>query len=484
MLPVALVSAQDLQRARGVAPENHAILSDTLSGSYFIAAPLKEQYNQLLSRLEALKRELDEERITGPQATARLSALRDELHKLREQIERTKVLVPIAKVHAVKESTDFELGPERSLLITADQVKLVSSEDTKVHCVLEKICLSVEDKPADAELAAIKLVHRSGPAPEIVGKTHKDLQDKSIDILTVEGLTHEQGNRQITLEANSNGAGRSLRSQWRRHAALTVHVPKCKAVIVQGSLRGLDVQGVATTLVVTSSGSHGQDYYAQFRIKGVRGNLTIADFPVNLVEDVEGDVSIDAPRDFANSGTQHANDTRLSYGYRPLECRCANIRGNLHARLGRVNLQLEGIHGRIDEQNDFGDTTLAIDQPLATEAHQLSSVSGRLEVTADQAALGKLPVLVATSYGTIRTNTSYGQFPEFHIGTSESGGRDWRGFRRAIRKADDASKVRLIDPIDDTFSPIDVIQGVTKLPGLVVLSQAGAVVFDLRDARR
>src|SRR5262249_11667886 len=199
---------------------------------------------RLVARVETLKRELDTDRVTGAQAQAQLVALRDELQKLRENIERSKVLVPAAKVHAAQETTVFELGPERLLLITADQVKLVASEDDKVRCVLDKICLSADDKPADAELAAVKLVHRHGPAPEIVGKTerewaaeeeeflrspagcaltpeqlaarqklvdsirqqyalYRDLQGKPIDTLTLEGLTYQQGNRQITLEAKS-----------------------------------------------------------------------------------------------------------------------------------------------------------------------------------------------------------------------------------------------------------------------------------------
>src|SRR5690349_987146 len=104
-----------------------------------------------------------------------------------------------------------------------------------------------------------------------------------------------------------------MRSQWRRHAALTVSVPKCKWVANRGSMRGLEVTGISTSLIVTSSGYRDRDYAAQFRIKGVRGNVTVDDFPLNLVEDVDGDVSIDAPRDFANSRGQHGNGIRLSY---------------------------------------------------------------------------------------------------------------------------------------------------------------------------
>src|SRR5947209_19776911 len=99
LLPGARVFAQDSPEAKGVVPANHAILSDTLSGSYFVAKPLKDQYDRLLARLELLKRELDEERVSGPQAQGRLDALREDLKLLRLNMEATKVLVPVAKVH-------------------------------------------------------------------------------------------------------------------------------------------------------------------------------------------------------------------------------------------------------------------------------------------------------------------------------------------------------------------------------------------------
>ena len=190
--------------------------------------------------------------------------------------------MPSAKVHSLKETTTFELGAEQYLLITADQVNLVPSDDSKVHCVLEKICLSVDEKPADKELAAIKLIHQYRTAQEIVGQTrqqseadeaeflrkptsqamkpemlamrkqlvedirksraiYESLQGKAIDVITLEGLTYQEGNRQISLEANSKGGGGS-RSQWRRHAILTIRVPKCKSVTVQaGALCGFSM---------------------------------------------------------------------------------------------------------------------------------------------------------------------------------------------------------------------------------------------------
>ena len=235
------------------------------------------------------------------------------------------------------------------------------------------------------------------------------------------------------------------------------------------------MQGISTSLIITSSGSRDRDYHAQFRIRGVRGNITVADFPVNLVEDVQGDVSIDTLREFANSGAHYSNGTQMSYVDRPLRSRCVNIRGNLHARIGRMSVELQEIHGRMDVQNDSGDTMLMVSQPLSDGPHRLSSVSGRVEVNAERAALDKLAFLIATSSGTTRINA--GSFPDFHISTGQGDGRDWRGFSRAPDKADEKGQAR---SMGDIFDLVDVLQGKTQPPGLVVVSQVGTVVFNLR----
>ena len=126
-------------------------------------------------------------------------------------------------------------------------------------------------------------------------------------------------------------------------------------------------------------------------------------------------------------------------------------------------------------QNDFGDTTLAVPEPLAAGPHRLSSVSGRLEVTATPAALDQLPVVLATSYGTVRTDAPQDQFQDFSFTTGEGEVRAWRGFRRVADKARDAAE-------GGVFGLIDGLQGKTTLPGLVIQNRAGPIVFNLRKA--
>ena len=513
MLFPSWVAAASAGQNQGVAPDKHVIVGTTMSGNYFVASQLKEQYDAVLAQVESLKRDLESERTGAPQATARLVALRQQLAKLRDDIEKSKILVPSAKVYSLKETTTFELGAEQYLLITADQVNLVSSDDSKVHCVLEKICLSVDEKPADEELAAIKLIHQYRTAPEIVGQTrqqsevdeaefmrkptsqtmkpemlamrkkfvedirksraiYESLQGKAIDVLTLEGLTYQEGNRQISLEANSKGGGGSSRSQWRRHAILTIRVPKCKSVTVRGALCGLDVQNLPCSLVVTSDGSQDHDYSAQHRIKGVRGKVTIASFPVNLLEDVDGDVEIETVRDFANSGTLHEAGLRRSYPFRPLECRCANIRGALQARFGRMAIQLEDIQGPMDVLSEFGDVTWTIRKPLGSLSRRLRSTSGHLEVHADKAAVVNAQIVLATQYGTVQTNLLQRQFEDFSVGGGTPDARAWRGFQRGNGEQPIGGGGRLL-------KLFELLRDSNNQPGLFVSSEGGTVIFQV-----
>jgi hypothetical protein len=57
-------------RAKAVAPENHLQLKDTASGTYYVAKPLKEEYDRLLSRLRVLQADIESERTSGAEAPA------------------------------------------------------------------------------------------------------------------------------------------------------------------------------------------------------------------------------------------------------------------------------------------------------------------------------------------------------------------------------------------------------------------------------
>src|SRR6185436_8951755 len=231
--------AQELPTAKAVAPDNSLQLKDTASGTYYVAKPLKEEYDRAVARLKVLQSDIAAERTSGEEALRRLRSLKSDLVRLRDEIEKTKQFVPVAKTHVQTDSTTFDLGKEKLLIITADNVRLVGWEGPGVKVEIEKTVLSTDGKLDEAELKGLKVIRKQGKAAELVGRTkeendaeeavflktpdgqkltpanlewrkkfheeiraykaiYADFQGKEVDTLAIEGLTHDQGNRQMT----------------------------------------------------------------------------------------------------------------------------------------------------------------------------------------------------------------------------------------------------------------------------------------------
>jgi hypothetical protein len=519
--------AQEGQQAKAQAPKDHVQLKDTASGAYFIAKPLKEQYDQLLARLSVLRTDIDAGRISGTEATRQLTALQTELEALRREIQNKLAYVPIAKTHTQTETMTFELGVERLLVITADHLRVVGWDQPGVKCELEKTVLSADDQVPDAELQAIQLVHKVGANPGIVGKPRAEwdaeeekfnaseagqaqtpeqrqarkklvdsiranyeifesFQGRAIDAIHIDGLNGERGNRQMSLEVSSEGGGEWYRSVWRRHARVTVYVPACKTLAVRGALVGLDVQNVHADMVLTSQGSDNRDFYGEFAIRDLHGSLFVRDSPLHVVEGVDGNVQITSTRDFANSGTSYDGGSqpgqvlRLSHFSRALSSACKGIRGDFIAWFGRVDLQLEDIGGRIDVRNEFGDTRLILADKLASGAHRIVSEAGRVELEAPRSALGDLPIWAVTSFGNVRTNAPRDLLDLFQgtVGRDASGvSRGWLGFRRP---RDPSAPPGGLDLLDSLERPSRAYHGENRSAGLDLISRGGSVAVNIR----
>jgi hypothetical protein len=512
----AAAQAAEIPRAQAVVPEGMAALSDTLTGSYFVAAPLKRQYDDLLGRLDALKRDIDRGRIAGPAALKQVDDLREKLQELRAKVDKAKVLIPIVQAHSQVQTTSFDIGPDRLVVVTADQVRIVGSDGDKIRCTLEKVFLGGDAKEAEAELAAIKVVYSGGIQPDIVGKTaaeqegdevkflrspeglklgpvalinrkslvdsiranwdrYRDFQGKAVDSVRVEGLTWQDGNKQMTLKLSAKEGSCSERSVWRRHAKLTIQVPKCQRLAVRGALAGLEVENVQGSLLVVSDDNHNRDYEAQFRVRGVDGDVTVLDFPLNSVENVTGNVNIHSLRDFANSGTSHTGDgQRMLYWNRPLPCVVKNIGGDFYSQFSRAELQVEDVRGRMAVANESGDTHLVVGRPLGSAAHRLDTVSGTIDVSFRAGALGRLPVIAAMNHGTLRTNASQSEFPTFMIGGSGGSSRDWHGVHRV--QGNDKEDRGL-----DTLRLVESLKPQNDSPGLVIRALAGTIVVTVAE---
>ena len=162
-----------------------------------------------------------------------------------------------------------------------------------IKCVLEKTVLTVGDESAEPHLKALKVNHRLGHAPEIVGRTeaenaadkqkfqqsevsrklndeqraarrhlvrgiagdyaaYREFQGKDVDIVGIDGTEFDQ-NRSITFGTRSAGGDGTFGSVRQRHVFLTVYLPACKSTVLCGCMVGLDVKGLKTALIVTQS---------------------------------------------------------------------------------------------------------------------------------------------------------------------------------------------------------------------------------------
>jgi hypothetical protein len=505
-----LAAAQKTPTAKGEAPADQAIVGSKLGGSYFAPKPLKEKYDQLLSRVRSVEVEINEGTISGDQAKREIEQLRVELAEVRKQIEEQKTFVPAGKVHTKSDTTTFKLGVEQRLLILASKVRIIGWDKPEVKCVLDKAVLTAGDKDVDNDLAQMQLVHEHRSAENEVGKTAEELeaeeaeylasaegqkleakqiqgrrkfleqrkawqqiyrpiQGREIDVIAVKGLTHDEGNRQITLDLSSPGGERSMSSHWQRHATLTVYVPTCQVVALQGGLGGLEIETVDANVIVRGDGD--RDYNGQFRVKGVKGSLVVDRLPLDTIDRVVGDVDVTMTAYLGNSGTRHVGDTRTSYVFAPLQYTYRNIGGNLRAWMVRADLELANIGGTIDVVNEYGTTRLTVTDTLPSAAHRVVSDGGRIEVKLSEGALGELPVLAVSESGTVRMSYRDRAFEDVSWTASAPTNelRGWHGFERKAPAAGN-------DSFFDRFERVsNVLDNESRTAGLDLISRGGLI---------
>jgi hypothetical protein len=515
-LLVGRARSVDVPQIEGEAPPGQDVLKFTQGGAFCVDKSLKEEYDRLVSRVRTLQADLDAERIGGGEALLELQDLQAKLNLLRNDIEKKKVLVSIGKIHKQSETTTFDLGPARLLVITADNIRVEGWDGPQVKCVLEKTVITPDDKPIDEHLQGLKLIHHHGIAPNVVGKTsaeqdadeqkflaspdgqklteqqresrrkligniadsynlYQTFQGKEIDTLEIEGLTYEQGNRPIVIGISSpGGGGRSLSSGWQRHVALTVYVPACQSVALRGCLENLDVQGIHGALAVTRGGSHDIDYDGSFRIRDLHGSLLAENVPLDLVDSIRGNVNITCTLELVNTGTQYKSGERTMYTPPPRLLTCRKIDGDITTWFTRADLNLESIDGRIDVKNEFGKTTLVVGRALAVKAHRVVSESGRIEVRLAPGSLGTLPLCALTNCGTVRTNAEQDVLKDtsFTVGRDDTGAsRGWQGVKSNSRSAG-FNAGEFLAGIDRVAA---VLQDRDRSPGLDLISRGGIV---------
>ncbi len=497
------------------APPNHAVLKHTRGGVYYVAKDLKEQHDKLIQQLKSLRDQVDGADIPADEALKQLQTLKQELEQLQKQILEKRVLVSPAKTHTQKETITIELGPERLLAIAADHLTVVGWDGPGVKCVLEKTVLTTDDKPVDEHFKEMRLIHRHARNSGLVGRTdaefeadekeflatpdgqkltaeqrdmrrrwhqqfsksyqgYEDFQGREFDSLTIEGLRHEHGNRQLQVRTESKGGNGTWGSDWQRHATLTVFVPTCKVVALRGCGVELNVKGLKSKLRIGHGDSDEQAFGGRFEIRDHQGDVRVEQVPIQRLENVTGNVSLLLTKEFGNYGTSHRNDWRTAYVPPADGCVCKQITGDVSARIGRFDLRLEEVTGQVDVRNAFGNTTLVVAQPLASKPHLLFSESGRVEAMFAKSALGDLPIMAMSSHGKVSTNTTRETLDDVNFFSTDHRLQDHPGWRGFHTKSGDDSFRGFMTCMERTAQ---ALAGEARTSGLDLLSSGGTVVI-------
>ena len=99
-LPAARAGDEEpaAEKGRPKAPSDYQIVESDLAGSYFVARPLKERYDNLVKRVGELKAEIDDARIDEVGARRELDRLQAEIDEAIGAIQKARVYVPGATI--------------------------------------------------------------------------------------------------------------------------------------------------------------------------------------------------------------------------------------------------------------------------------------------------------------------------------------------------------------------------------------------------
>ena len=496
------------------APPNHAVLSDTLNGWYFVPKESKRVYDETLRRLESLQTEVESGRLKAKDAKAELAELKLQLIGLRLTLVASRVHVAGAEIHEQTETSEFEMGPEKRLTITANHVRVVGWEGKKIKVELKKMVLSTDSKPVEDHLKAIRIVHQHGPV-EFAGQSeakwdaqeteflekegaklskeqlaerrefvneirqsrahHRDLLDKDVDHVSVAGLEYNN-NKSIPKSVKSDGGEGQMGSVRQRYAELTVYVPSCTSLCIRGARRGLQVENLAvSTLTIVDEDSTDSDARGRFDLKGLEGNLVCINFPLRTIKQVKGHVWVESTTEFGieGAGTSHHDDLRDMTPSRPFQVEVHEVTQGVKLRYARVQLDLAKIQGTISVENEFGDTHLTIATAVAESAHRIVSLAGRIDVELSPEAWDSVPVLAISNHGGVRTNISREEFDDFHLTGPDKHDkvrRNWSGFRKVVAGEDRMAVFNLFDRFEA------ILNDKARTNGLDLISRNGTLV--------
>lgn len=518
LLSCALLNAEESAVPEAHAPPNHVILRPTRGGMYYIAKPLKERHNAIQAQLQIVQDAVTKPRSGHhkvPDENPQLKQLRQELLTLEQEIEKRTVLVSPLTVHQQDETIFFDVGPKKRLIITADQVRLQTWDGPQVKCVLTKSVLTTANESPDVHFKEMRVQHRHDRAdPQMVGKTdaqiaaeekaylatpegqahaksnqasrqmmhreiaarfaeYRDFRGYEVNKVTIEGLVPEQGNRQLLVRTKSEGGEDHHRSDWQRQARLAVFVPpNFNAIAVRGCLAGIEVRELSSNLVLTDDESRERDYGGQFQISRLYGKLQVRNVPLQLIESTAGDINILNTEEFANFGTIEERGLRANLTPPAGHLTIRHIAGNLAAWFARTDLTVSDVAGKIDVQNDFGNTVYVSRNTMTVQGHRIISQSGHIEANLSAEPLTLLRIHALTNHGKVSTNVADDRLEVVRFSTYDlvtHSRRQWHGIA-SVRKESPGQVL-----IERQGRPALVMTDGSRHPGIDLISRSGDI---------
>lgn len=507
--PAMFADDDEHSKSKVSAPPNTVEVASTLGGGYFVDKELVNLSKALKEELTLIRNKIRERKVTSSEAIKQLELIESKRVDIAKAIETQKILISAFNVYTKNETIEFPLSKEKLVIVTGDRIRIRSWAGPGIKCKLEKTILA-KTQPEDSEFDEIKIIHQAGNASAIFGRTTGERWEDEVDFLESEegrqltneqlarrkqlikeqiidpkqkyapfqgkecnhiqlnGLTWNEGNRQLSMTIESDGGGASHSSQWRRHAKLTIYIPACNWVLARGCLCEVDIAEINANVMLTSAGSRDRDYEGRFIVSNITGNVTIDQVPVRGLANVNGNVVFVATEEFVNHGTRYQGGNRTAYSFETASTSICNVTGSFKARFLRTNLEVKNVEGAIDVQNEFGDTNFKLEKPFdVSVANRIVSESGtiQLDVDADADLLSKIPLYSYTLSGTLHSNLDRTILEESGFSTGNPR-RNWHGFVTASNNKFSLGKYQ---------RPRDALENRQRSAGLDLISRGGSV---------
>ncbi|MHC5537313.1 hypothetical protein ACYOEI_03645 [Singulisphaera rosea] len=492
------------------APANYSIFEHTLGAAYFIDDTILKSYDDLKGRIRSLRGRINDGDIDSKRARREITELQGKLETLLQTIEKAKLYIPGAEIHRRTETTRLALKPDDLLLVDIAEIEIRGHDGPDLECILEKTVLDDGKGGVEDDFKGIELIATKSSGKERFGfyrnvrddpkfKDVEELQgelrsfpfaeylDCEFPYVSLKGLTHQEGNRQIDIQlTNEQGAG-SYGSEWRRHARLTLLVPKCRKVAVTGGLGRIKVHDLNAPLSVSGQGN--RRYESVYEVVNLGGSLEATNLPFERVEGIHGSVKVIATA-FQQAGSANSGPgSAVTQPSKPFPSVYRNIDGDLQLRYCKGSLTIGDVGGKVDVENDFGETLWEPTRELSQKAdHRMISQGGKIQVHLGPKIPGALPLELFTQCGELRRGDGVEKGLDAWFGdmmfNSSSGDtvrRSWVSWTRHPGPRNGRTQSH-DDLYERSRRVADALHNRPRSPGIDIINRGGTVIVGLPEA--